>query len=245
MVSGSDTAAGWKSAAGSAGDVGGGSAGIRPEVGGWRSFDRLGHGDGRSSRQSLAWVGSTASDGDGGVDGGESVIGGGGSRRRTGLEVDLSGWMCTSKAIRVGVGRRSARLASALCSKKEARCERLKSGVGLCSRGRACFGDAERRRRASMLGLFDGKSSTHFKAISRNPSISFTSISPISFTASVSSSLSKTSLPFPSPTLIFTHPTRFVSPKSSLSVGRRPVMISSNTTPNEYTSPLAVHRKLW
>ncbi|KAH0454066.1 hypothetical protein IEQ34_018390 [Dendrobium chrysotoxum] len=90
-----------------------------------------------------------------------------------------------------------------------------------------------------MLGLFDGKSSTHFKAISRNPSISFTSISPISITASVSSSLSKTSLPFPSPTLIFTHPTRFVSPKSSLSVGRRPVMISSNTTPNEYTSPLA------
>ncbi|PKA55222.1 hypothetical protein AXF42_Ash003859 [Apostasia shenzhenica] len=94
-----------------------------------------------------------------------------------------------------------------------------------------------------MLGLFDGKSSTHRNAISRNLSISFSSTFPPK--PPFLKATSMTSFSFPSPTLIFTHPTRFVSPKSSLSVGRRPVMISSSTTPKEYTSPFAVHRKLW
>ncbi|KAL0904794.1 hypothetical protein M5K25_026945 [Dendrobium thyrsiflorum] len=38
---------------------------------------RLGHDDGRSGRRRLAWIGSARSVGDGGIDGGESVVGGG------------------------------------------------------------------------------------------------------------------------------------------------------------------------
>uniref|UniRef100_A0A2P2J247 Uncharacterized protein n=1 Tax=Rhizophora mucronata TaxID=61149 RepID=A0A2P2J247_RHIMU len=87
----------------------------------------------------------------------------------------------------------------------------------------------------NILGLLEEKSSTHCNVISKYLTISLTSSASASSVPLVtdSNSWSITSICLPSPTFNFTQPTKLVSPKSSLSVGRFPVRSSSRTTPNE------------